>query len=206
MTTEEQAAWDEERAERIAARDEADALDKENAGYDDMSNDAKAVYDAEYLTWKKAWFKVCQEEPDSIECRKGREVRDADEVARKADGYYEKEKADRDTFDETQESETEKEKNALAVAWLDDNKPAAELDAQLKVTAAVPVHQRAMPLVLPMDKQLMYAPPLPAGPMDLELNILTSALPRNSLQLPPLCSLSPPLCEYDVRYGFYCHI
>lgn len=125
MTTEEQEAWDEERAERIAARDEADALDKENAGYDDMSNEAKAVYDAEYLKWKKEWFKVCQEEPDSIECRKGREVRDADEVARKADGYYEKDVDARETFDEAQETETEKEKNALAVAWLDDNKPAA---------------------------------------------------------------------------------
>jgi hypothetical protein len=65
-----------------------------------MTNDAKAVYDAEYLTWKKEWFKVCQEEPDSIECRKGREVRDADEVARKADGYYEKDVTERETFDE----------------------------------------------------------------------------------------------------------
>jgi len=90
-----------------------------------MSNDAKAVYDAEYLKWKKEWFKVCQDEPNSIECRKGREVRNADEVARKADDYYEKDVTARETFDEAQVEETDKEKNALAVAWLDDNKPAA---------------------------------------------------------------------------------
>lgn len=125
MTAEEQAEWDEERAERIAARDAADAADKENAGYDDMSDDAKAVYDAEYLKWKKAWFATCQEEPDSIECRKGREIRDTDEVARKADDYYEMDVDARETFDETQEAETEKETAALAVLYLEDNPPAA---------------------------------------------------------------------------------
>jgi hypothetical protein len=76
--------------------------------------------------------------------------------------------------------------------------PAVVLDAQLMVTAAVPVHQKAMPLVSPMEKPPMSAPPPQAGPMDSELNILTSALPRNSLQLPPLSSPSPLLCEHDV--------
>ena len=125
MSAEDQAAWDEERAERIAQRDAADALDRENADFENMSDDAKAVYDAEYLKWKKEWFAVCQESPDSIDCRKGREIRDAVELARNSDGYYEKDADARETFDDTQAEETDKEASALAVAWKEDNKPAS---------------------------------------------------------------------------------
>jgi len=90
-----------------------------------MSNDAKAVYDAEYLKWKKAWFATCQENPESIECRKGREIRDADEIARKADGYYDLDVEAREAWDEEQETETASTKDAITNAWLEDNKPAA---------------------------------------------------------------------------------
>jgi len=88
MTFYEQEAWDEARAEEIAQRDHADASDREFAGYHDMSDEGKTIYDAEFLKFKKEWFEVCEEASHSIACKNGRELRAALEVVRKAENYY----------------------------------------------------------------------------------------------------------------------
>lgn len=53
MPVEEKAAFDEKRAEKLVERKAFDDADRENAGYSVMDNEAKSIYDAELLNWKK---------------------------------------------------------------------------------------------------------------------------------------------------------
>lgn len=64
-------------AAKIIARDEYDAADKTAAAYAEMGNDAKAVYDAELLKWKKAAFEACSTNKKAINCLKAKELRTA---------------------------------------------------------------------------------------------------------------------------------
>lgn len=54
-----------------------------------MSDDGRAVYDAQFLKFKKVWFAECEEAETSIECTNGRELRSAMELVRKVENYYE---------------------------------------------------------------------------------------------------------------------
>lgn len=127
MTFYEQEAWDEERAEEIAERDHADAADREFAGYHEMSDEGKTVYDAEFMKFKKEWFEACQLAELSIECVNGRELRAACEVVRKAENYYSLNADARALIDRFYAEDYHKEVAALTAIWVQENKPAAGL-------------------------------------------------------------------------------
>lgn len=124
MTAKEQEAWDEARADKIAERETADVADRENAEYTTMSDDGKAVYDAEYLKWKKLWFATCQENAFTIQCIMGRDIRIDEENAREKVGYYEMDASERQEFDQTLQSELAEREAYLTKAWIKDNVPA----------------------------------------------------------------------------------
>lgn len=127
MSFYEQEAWDEARAEEIAQRDHADNSDREFAGYNDMSDESKTIYDAEFLKFKKEWFEACEEAAHSIECRHGRELRAACEVVRKAENYYDQGVDVRALLDRLYAEDQRKEVAALTALWVANNKPAAGL-------------------------------------------------------------------------------
>lgn len=124
-TDEEKEAWDVEYAAKMVEEQAANEADRTAAGFADMDDDAKAVYDAEFLKWSKAAWEKCKESKSTIECKKARELRNEEEKARLADGYYTKTVEERTAFDSAQEADAKKFKATLTAAWLDENKPVA---------------------------------------------------------------------------------
>jgi len=61
--------FDDEWAAKLKAKKEADAKAKTDIGYAAMTAEAKTVYDAEFLKWKKAVFETCKTDKTKIECR-----------------------------------------------------------------------------------------------------------------------------------------
>jgi len=109
-----------------------------------LTNEAKTVYDADLLKWKRSIYEKCAEgttDSTKIGCKKFKELRAASEKARKAGGYYAKGINDRTAADTAWATEKTKLKATLTAAWLKDNKPAAgkffaACSATLKCTEA----------------------------------------------------------------------
>lgn len=116
--------------------DAFEAADRLNAGYADMTDDAKAVYDAEFLKWVKAVFEQCADNEDGIACRKADEIRTSEEAARLTGDYYNSDASARETADAAQADANAQQKATLTAAWIADNKPeAGELGSSCSATA-----------------------------------------------------------------------
>jgi hypothetical protein len=130
MTPEEKTAWDAERVTFLADRKTFDDKLRLDAGIDadTCDNDCKAVFDAEFLKWKKAVFETCKTNKDSIDCRDFRAIKEGEEGRRKTAGFYSKDTDARKLFEDADDAEKSKAKSTLIAAWMDKNKPAEGKD------------------------------------------------------------------------------
>jgi len=119
--------YDETAAKAKADREELVAELRLDAGIDgaDCDNDCKVVYNDELLKWEKAVFESCKANEQSIECIDFVKIKKATEKARKTDGFYTGDAANRTTLGLKEVEETKKTKSTLTAAWLKTNKPAA---------------------------------------------------------------------------------
>lgn len=134
--TETLAAWEAKKAKM----DEFNIADKLGAGFDALTDDGKALYDAEHLKWTKAVYEACEENEDSIECKNANELRTKDEAAKKTAGYYAKTAADRETFDAAQLLEKKKWKAEMTAAWVADKTNFTKIACKADGTCADATH------------------------------------------------------------------
>lgn len=99
LTAEEKTKWDAAWKKKSDDRDAFDALDMAAAYYLTMTAEAKTVFDAERLKWKKDTFELCKKDPKAIACRKAKELRESATEARANAKYYTLSKAERDEQD-----------------------------------------------------------------------------------------------------------
>lgn len=130
MTDAQKATWDTERAKLVKERETFDAKLRTDAGYetDACDDDCKAIFDAEFLEWKKDVFETCKATPDSIECRDANAIKTDTESRRNTAGWYSKDVDARKTWNESDEAEVEKNNKALVAAFMKDNAPASGKD------------------------------------------------------------------------------
>jgi len=129
MTADEQAAWDEKRAEIDAARKEFQTKLETAMGYagDDCDDACKAAFQADFLDWQRSKYETCDKDAKAIECIKADELFKQKVEARVGGdkSWYLMTKEERTAWAENFAEQAEKNASALAAAWIKENEPEA---------------------------------------------------------------------------------
>lgn len=123
MEDKDRSVFDAKREAIIIERKAFDDADKKAAGYAEMDNDKKAIFDAELLKWKTRVYEDCEANEYSIKCRKATDIRTTQEEVRRANDYYNKSTSDREALDFAQQDADQQKIAALTAAWINENKP-----------------------------------------------------------------------------------
>jgi len=113
MTADQKTAWDKTYDEAVAKEDKKVAEWKTAAGYDKLTTEQQAVYDADILDWKKTVEEACKANAESISCKESTTLKDKEEARKVAINFYTKTADERKTYTENDKADMEKDLKTL---------------------------------------------------------------------------------------------